>query len=591
MSPSLDRSRGRLLASGRRALTLSVPVLVVAAVLSAVASVPGGAATGVSGVSWSVVPGPATPPTQYDALSGVSCTSSTFCAAVGTVNEVWNGSAWSVVPSPAAGSQYNRVSCTSPSACMAVGSSGSESWNGSVWSSVPIGLPGTDAALSAVSCSGASACTAVGSFAPPTTCGPRPPCNQIYQATLIESWNGSAWSVVPSPNAPYYLADELNAVSCLGPSACTAVGGLDPVDRTLIESWNGSAWSIVPSPDTPDDQPNVLTGVSCSSSMNCTAVGIDAVDGLEDQTLIESWNGSVWSIVPSPDTSSIQNNNLSGVSCSGPSACTAAGTYSPYDPNQDPVELTLIESWNGSAWSIVPSPDPSRTERNSLSDVSCSSPSVCTAVGSLVPSVFAETAQPLIESSRSIRDGRAPLVTTGGQKEFTAGSNGTFKVRATGRPRAFLSESGSLPSGVTFVDNGNGTATLSGTPATGSEGPYPIVITASNGVSPDATQRFTLTVGSPPTTSVLIPSAGSSLSGVTYLDALGSNASSVEFRLFGGSFGADPPVICRATPTVYGWLCRWNTKRVPNGSYVLASEAFGPSGGVLSAGISITVDN
>jgi hypothetical protein len=79
------------------------------------------------------------------------------------------------------------------------------------------------------------------------------------------------------------------------------------LQATLIESWNGSVWSIVPSPNTSDNQPNYLTAVSCSGSTACTAVGIDAVDGLENQTLMESWNGSVWSIIPSPNTSSIQN--------------------------------------------------------------------------------------------------------------------------------------------------------------------------------------------------------------------------------------------------------------------------------------------
>jgi hypothetical protein len=45
---------------------------------------------------------------------------------------------------------------------------------------------------------------------------------------------------------------------------------------------------------------------------------------------------------------------------------------------------------------------------------------------------------------------------------------------------------------VDFTDNGDGTATLAGTPST--SGSYPITITASNGVSPDYTQSFTLTV-------------------------------------------------------------------------------------------------
>ena len=78
-----------------------------------------------------------------------------------------------------------------------------------------------------------------------------------------------------------------------------------------------------------------------------------------------------------------------------------------------------------------------------------------------------------------------------------------------------------------------------------------------------------------PTTSVLVPSNGATLSGTAAtLDASASNAMSVEFRLFGGVFGYNAPVLCTATPTIYGWLCGWNTTTVPNGSYVLVSEAF-----------------
>jgi hypothetical protein len=57
-----------------------------------------------------------------------------------------------------------------------------------------------------------------------------------------------------------------------------------------------------------------------------------------------------------------------------------------------------------------------------------------------------------------------------------------------------VSESGTLPTGVTFSPGAHGTATLSGTPAAGAGGSYPITLTASNGVTPDATQAFTLTV-------------------------------------------------------------------------------------------------
>ena len=67
-----------------------------------------------------------------------------------------------------------------------------------------------------------------------------------------------------------------------------------------------------------------------------------------------------------------------------------------------------------------------------------------------------------------------------------------------GAPHPSISESGALPSGVTFTDNGNGTATLAGTPAAGTGGSYPITLSATNGVSPDASQSFTLTVNQAP---------------------------------------------------------------------------------------------
>ena len=66
-------------------------------------------------------------------------------------------------------------------------------------------------------------------------------------------------------------------------------------------------------------------------------------------------------------------------------------------------------------------------------------------------------------------------------------------MSTSGSPTPSLTESGTLPSGVSFTDNGNGTATIAGTPANGTQGSYPLTITASNGLTP-ATQTFTLTV-------------------------------------------------------------------------------------------------
>ncbi|HEU5214655.1 MAG TPA: putative Ig domain-containing protein [Gaiellaceae bacterium] len=92
----------------------------------------------------------------------------------------------------------------------------------------------------------------------------------------------------------------------------------------------------------------------------------------------------------------------------------------------------------------------------------------------------------------------APSIASADHVTFTVGSAGTFTVTATGFPTAGLSESGALPSGITFVDNGDGTATLGGTPAAGSGGSYALTLTAGNGVAPDAQQSFALTVDEAP---------------------------------------------------------------------------------------------
>jgi hypothetical protein len=94
---------------------------------------------------------------------------------------------------------------------------------------------------------------------------------------------------------------------------------------------------------------------------------------------------------------------------------------------------------------------------------------------------------------------QAAAITSGSSATFTVGTAGSFSVTTTGSPTAAITESGKLPAGVTFKDNGNGTATLAGTPAAGANGSYPITITAANGVGSNATQSFALTVNAAPT--------------------------------------------------------------------------------------------
>ncbi len=92
----------------------------------------------------------------------------------------------------------------------------------------------------------------------------------------------------------------------------------------------------------------------------------------------------------------------------------------------------------------------------------------------------------------------APAITSTATATFQTGRRGSIPIRSTGAPTPALSETGALPPGVSFVDNADGTAALSGTPGAGAGGVYSLTITATNGQSPAASQRFVLIVQQPP---------------------------------------------------------------------------------------------
>jgi hypothetical protein len=100
-----------------------------------------------------------------------------------------------------------------------------------------------------------------------------------------------------------------------------------------------------------------------------------------------------------------------------------------------------------------------------------------------------------------------PTITSASSTSFTTNVAGSFTVTTTGSPTPSLSESGALPTGVNFLDNGNGTATLSGTAT--SPPSSTITITAANAVA-SAQQTFTLNVVPPVTNDFSISDSPSS---------------------------------------------------------------------------------
>ncbi len=354
----------------RRTKALAVAALGALLVLSAV---------NVEAAGWTVVTSPNVG--SSSSLSAVSCASSKLCLAVGvsssapsvqkTLSEKWNGTKMTVVPSPPSGSftniELNGISCTSASFCIAVGrlykSGGdqilTEKWNGSNWTQLTSPAMGPDAFVDilGVSCKSTTFCMAVGWWT-----------DEPSEAFAMK-WNGTSWTVETVPNDGNTEDNILESVSCPTTTFCIAVGN---GPGQLIDRWNGSVWSIV------STTANFgLDGVRCRSTTFCMAVGAKSA-GANTDTLAEQWNGTTWSVLTTPNVSGSPGNILLSVSCTGTTFCMAGG----YAQGSGVTRDTLTEVWNGSTWAIAPSVSP--TSDSVINSVSCTTAmgsNFCLAVG------------------------------------------------------------------------------------------------------------------------------------------------------------------------------------------------------------------
>ncbi len=309
-----------------------------------------------------------------------------------TLAEGWDGTAWRLQNTPlVAGATINNlrlVSCSSATACTAVGSTNAtasqgplaERRDGTAWTIQPAYQPpnANFSSFSGVSCPSATACAAVGSYV--TTV-----LRTNYTAPLAETWDGTAWGQQSVPTPTSATDAYLSEVSCTSATACTAVGtSYDQqtgVDSPLAERWDGTAWTIqtTPQPTSPAD--SYLSGVSCTSATSCTAVGYSNVASSTASyvPLVEHWDGTTWTIQSTPSPTGVTSSLLSAVSCTSATACTAVGVS---NNNASAPAVPLAERWDGTAWTIQPTPAPTNPPASGLSDVSCTSATACTAVGS-----------------------------------------------------------------------------------------------------------------------------------------------------------------------------------------------------------------
>jgi hypothetical protein len=319
-----------------------------------------------------------------------------------TLAEVWNGTEWKeqATPNPtkAKKSALEGVSCASAGACTAVGvyenSSGTsvplaESWNGEKWSiqEPPAPTGAKESGLFDVSCTSSSACVAVGAYA--NSAG--------TYLTLAEGWNGTSWSIEETPPPTGAKFSQLAGVSCTTASACTAAGEYQNSTGTVLtvaEVYNGEKWAIQETPKVSGATIAWFEGVSCTSSSACTAVGYDHNSEGINVLLAERWNGTAWSVQSTPSPTGFLGGELREVSCTSSTACTAVGGYASGKP-QD--ELSLAEFWNGTEWSIQSTPNPSGAPFNLLHGVSCTSFTACATVGDYYKSRTSEESLTLAE--------------------------------------------------------------------------------------------------------------------------------------------------------------------------------------------------
>lgn len=299
-----------------------------------------------------------------------------------TLAERWNGTSWriqpTILPKGAQATGFHGVSCASASSCTAVGSAFvqatsrsvnlAEAWNGKSWrvQAIPTPKGSTGAGLNAVSCTSSSACTAVGFY--DNSAGTVLP--------VAARWNGTAWRLETLPKA---ASTDLFGVSCSAALACTAVGYFpgSADAQPAAEVWNGTSWRIQKVPLPSGSPGGILSAVSCTSPNACTATGANFT--ATAPTLAERWNGTRWRIQATPfpanSGTSHQQVELNSVSCTSATACTATGAYAP-GGNSD----YFLEAWNGQRWQLVTAPHPVGFVAGAVNGVSCV-PTRCTAAG------------------------------------------------------------------------------------------------------------------------------------------------------------------------------------------------------------------
>lgn len=256
----------------------------------------------------------------------------------------------------------NAATCLTGSDCWLVGSRTAkfglpgkgliEHWNGSRWSVVP--SPAGVTTLIGIDCSATADCWA------------------ITGGLSAVHWNGHSWALhtikMPAGASSARLS---GAVSCPSSSLCWAVGNMSVGGGIIpwVERWNGKSWSLEQVPSR--NKVSVLNSVSCAEPRHCLATGWwQSPHALRGGALDERWDGSFWKVLANPAAG---RNEIDGMSCGAANACVGVGSGA-----QGGFTIAYAQVWNGSAWEVSHAVGPAASALNA---VACVSASWCMAVG------------------------------------------------------------------------------------------------------------------------------------------------------------------------------------------------------------------
>jgi hypothetical protein len=176
--------------------------------------------------------------------------------------------------------------------------------------------------------------------------------------TIIEHYNGHAWTRVPSPSPAAADYIDFGAIKVISSHDIWVAGDYvqaDGVFRTLTEHYDGHAWSIVHSPN-PGSGSNYLAGIAAFGPSQVWAVG-KTWDGSRFRPLALKWNGHAWTgrILPAGQSG---DNSLNGLTAAPGRTLWAVGSAA----NGSGALRTLTERYQSGRWQVVASPNPSTAD-------------------------------------------------------------------------------------------------------------------------------------------------------------------------------------------------------------------------------------